>query len=200
MPTIRLASSDPASSDPAAVVAIYAPACELPTSFELVAPTSGEMSARIEATARHYPWIVLDDGGVIGYAYASRHMERAAYAWSVNVSVYVAATHHRRGVGRALYQTLFEILAAQGFYKAYAGITLPNPSSTGLHETMGFGHVGVYRGVGYKLGAWRDVAWFERPLRSETASPGDILPVPDLNTAPWPQVIEAALSHYRPKD
>lgn len=193
MATIRSASTD----DAAAIAAIYAPACDQPTSFEVVAPTPAEMSARIAANTTHYPWIVLDDEGVVGYAYASRHRERAAYAWSVDVSVYIAATHHRRGVGRALYAVLFEMLAAQGFYKAYAGITLPNDASTGLHAAVGFTPVGVYRGVGYKLGAWRDVAWFERELRPESDVPGEILPVPDLASPEWQRVVQVGVKAYR---
>lgn len=194
MPTIRLASTD----DAADVAAIYAPACALPTSFELVPPSAAEMAARIEATTRQYPWLVLDDDGVVGYAYASRHAERAAYAWSVNVSVYVRAANQRRGVGRALYVALFDALRVQGFFKAYAGVTLPNGASTGLHEALGFTLVGVYRGVGYKLGAWHDVAWFERLLQAEVDTPGEILPMSALITsAEWRSAVAAGLAEYR---
>jgi phosphinothricin acetyltransferase len=108
---------------------------------------------------------------VVGYAYASRHRVRAAYRWSVDVAVYIAPSHHRMGIGRAVYTSLFSILAAQGFFNAYAGVTLPNPASVGLHEAMGFTPVGVYRHVGYKLGAWHDVGWWQRPLREPRDAP-----------------------------
>ena len=113
---------------------------------------------------------------MLGYAYASRHRERAAYQWSVDVSVYVRADAHRRGIGRALYTALLRIVTAQGFYGAYAGITLPNASSVGLHEAMGFRAVGVYRAVGYKLGAWHDVGWWDLDAR---CTPG-VAPPPPL--------------------
>ena len=106
-----------------------------------------------------------------GYAYAARHNERSAYQWSVNTSVYVDARFQRRGVGRGLYLSLFEILRAQGYVNAYAGITLPNAGSVGLHEAMGFETVGVYRNVGFKFGAWHDVGWWQLTLKPHEASP-----------------------------
>ena len=123
------------------------------------------MATRIEAKLPRYPWLVADDNdSVIGYAYAGAHRERAAYAWSAEVSVYVAETARRRGVARRLYQTLFDLLDRQGYRMAYAGITLPNPASVGFHEAMGFEPVGVYHNVGWKHGQWRDVGWWELVL------------------------------------
>src|SRR5215212_2281649 len=100
LPTIRLASRH----DAAAVAAIYGPFCEsTAVSFEYLAPSIEEMAGRIQRTTEQYPWLVLDhDGVVAGYAYASRHRERAGYMWAVDVAVYVDPAHHRRGVGRAL--------------------------------------------------------------------------------------------------
>jgi phosphinothricin acetyltransferase len=74
-------------------------------------------------------------------------------------------------VGRALYSSLFDLLRRQGYFKAYAGITLPNPGSVGLHEAVGFVPVGIYKGVGYKFGAWHDVIWYQRALQPEQADP-----------------------------
>jgi L-amino acid N-acyltransferase YncA len=112
-------------------------------------------------------------GAVLGYAYASPHRERAAYRWSVDVAVYIAEQARRRGVGRQLYSTLFAMLVELGYYNAFAGVTLPNPASVGLHESMGFTPVGVYRNVGYKLGAWHDVGWWRRPLQPPAADPAE---------------------------
>ncbi len=81
------------------------------------------------------------------------------------MTVYLSPAHHRRGIGRALYTALFELLVRQGVYVACAGVTLPNPASVGLHESMGFTPVGVYHNVSWKFGAWRDVGWWERQLR-----------------------------------
>jgi phosphinothricin acetyltransferase len=119
----------------------------------------------MDKVMKTYPWIVCESAGeVIGYSYASTHNERAAYRWSADVAVYVNARVHRRGVGTALYASLFDILALQGIRNAYAGITLPNAASEGMHLRAGFALVGVYHHVGYKFGAWHDVAWFERAI------------------------------------
>ena len=95
-----------------------------------------------------------------------------SYQWSVDVSVYVDEGHRHRGIGRALYTSLFALLRLQGFHAAHAGITLPNAGSVALHESLGFRRIGVYPGVGYKLGAWHDVGWWQLSLRERAASPG----------------------------
>jgi phosphinothricin acetyltransferase len=160
--------------DAEAVRAIYAPFCERTAiSFEFQAPTADEMRSRILAILRHYPWLICQIGQeVTGYAYASGHRTREAYQWSVDVSVYVGEGHQRAGVGRALYTSLFHILRLQGFVNAYAGITLPNPASVGLHESFGFEPVGVYRRVGYKHGRWHDVGWWQMALGHHGLDPG----------------------------
>jgi phosphinothricin acetyltransferase len=159
--------------DAGAVQAIYAPFCESTAiSFEFVAPTVAEMARRIDKITERLPWLVCErEGQVVGYVYASQHRERAAYQWSVDVAVYIAAEQRRAGVGRGLYAALFRILVLQGFFKAYAGITLPNPGSVGLHEAVGFKPVGVYRGVGHKRGAWHDVGWWQLALQPEVTQP-----------------------------
>lgn len=134
-------------------------------SFEEQPPDGAELAQRIERTSRSYPWLVAEEGGaVIGYAYACAHRERAAYRWAADVAVYVDPTARRRGVGRALYEALFGLLARQGVQIACAGVTLPNDASVGLHEALGFRPVGVYRRIGYKQGAWRDVGWWQLEL------------------------------------
>jgi phosphinothricin acetyltransferase len=167
-PTIRLATTDYAGQ----VQAIYAPYCHTPISFELEPPSVEEMRARMVKVLGQYPWLLWEDGGeILGYAYASQHRERPAYCWSVDTSVYVRQERQRRGVGRALYTALLAVLPLQGYVNAYAGVTLPNPASVGLHEAMGFRPVGVYGQVGFKCGAWYDVAWFQRPLQPRPDEP-----------------------------
>ncbi len=181
-------------SDADHIAAIYAPYVrDTAISFELVPPTAEEMRARVGSLTATYPWLVCGDGSnVLGYAYAGRHRERAAYQWSVDVSVYVRADAHRRGIGRALYSALLRIVAAQGFYNAYAGVTLPNPSSVGLHESMGFQPVGVYHAVGYKLGAWHDVGWWELTLQARPADPAEPRAVSAVQgTAAWDMALAA---------
>jgi L-amino acid N-acyltransferase YncA len=159
--------------DAAAVQAIYAPYCESSVvSFETKAPSVEEIGQRIRKISEQFPWIVGEfDHRVLGYAYGSRHSERAAYQWSVDATIYVSPLAQRTGLGRGLYTSLFQILALQGYYKAYAGITLPNPASVGLHEAMSFKPVGIYRGVGYKLGGWHDVGWWQLSLQPESEEP-----------------------------
>ena len=141
------------------------------------------MSARIETIQKKYPWLVCElDGEVVGYAYANTHNERAAYRWSADVSAYVSAAAHRRGVGSALYASLFDILVLQGLRNVYAGITLPNPASEGMHRVLGFALVGVYHQVGYKFGAWHDVAWLERQIAERVVDPPEPIPFPDVMT------------------
>jgi L-amino acid N-acyltransferase YncA len=167
--TIRVA----APQDAAAILDIYAPIVrDTAISFELEPPSLSEMQKRIEDTLLQWPWLVCDrQGEVLGYVYATRHRARAAYQWSVDVSVYIRDGMRRTGIGRALYTSLFELLILQQFHNCYAGITLPNPGSVGLHEVLGFQPVGVYRQVGYKGAAWHDVGWWQLTLPAERSSP-----------------------------
>lgn len=154
-------------SDAEAVRNIYAPFVSgSATSFEHTPPDTEEMEGRIRDLRERLPWLVFEaDGKVLGYAYASSHRARQAYQWCVEVSVYVHRIALRRGVGRALYLSLFELLRRQGYVNAYAGITLPNPASVGLHQHLGFREVGVYSRIGFKLGQWHDVAWLQLRLQ-----------------------------------
>ncbi len=174
---IRLATP----ADAPQIAEIYRPFCDgSHVSFEIPAPDAAEMASRIEKINRRFPWLVSEiDGGVAGYAYASPHRERAAYRWVVEVTVYVHERFRGRGVGRALYGGLFDRLRSQGMYRAYAGIAMPNPASHALHESMGFTLVGIYRNIGYKLGAWWDVSWWQLALQPENGQPAE--PTPPLS-------------------
>jgi L-amino acid N-acyltransferase YncA len=168
--TIR--PGDPAA-DAAPCAAIYAPHVEGgATSFEEEAPGPGEFAARIEALSATHAWLVAEvDGALAGFAYACRHRFRPAYRWAADVSVYVDPRHQGRGVGRALYSALFDELRTRGFRIACAGITLPNEASVVLHERLGFEPVGVYRRIGWKAGAWRDVGWWQLALDPAAVDP-----------------------------
>jgi L-amino acid N-acyltransferase YncA len=169
-------------ADAGAIQAIYAPVVDhTPISFEALVPTVEEMRQRIEQTLKTFPWLVYeDDIGILGYVYASQHRVRAGYQWSVDVSVYVHERSRRQGIGRKLYTSLFELLCRQGFYNVYAGITLPNPASVALHEAMGMEPVGVYEKVGYKLGAWHDVGWWQGQLQEHHAHPSPPRKLPEI--------------------
>lgn len=176
---VRLADPE---SDAAAVADIYRPAVESSlASFEEHAPTSAEMAERMRATLARTPWLVAEhERIVVGYAYAGPHHQRPGYRWSVNISVYVAPGHAGRGIGRRLYDELLSVLRRQGFVNVYAGITLPNVASVALHEAIGMQRIGTYEGVGFKHGAWHDVAWYHLRLVDPDGQPPEPIPLPHL--------------------
>ncbi len=167
---IRLA--DPAQ-DATACAAIYAPFVSgSAVSFEEAAPSEEEIRERMRAARC---WLVAErDGAVAGFAYATPYRARPAYRWAVETSVYVSATAHGRGIGRTLYEALLAELESRGFRAACAAIALPNPPSVALHEAVGFAPVGIFRDIGFKAGAWRDVGWWQRPLGSGRSAPGEL--------------------------
>ncbi len=169
------------AADAGAIAAVYAPyVTDGVASFEALAPDGPEMLRRMQAQPR-LPWrVAVREDVVVGYAYAGQHKARAAYRWSVDVSVYLAASEHRRGTGRALYGELLPLLVDLGYVTAFAGITVPNPGSVGLHEALGFTLVGVYEAVGFKQGQWHDVGWWQCRLQEPPAVP--------VEPKPWPQV------------
>jgi phosphinothricin acetyltransferase len=155
--------------DAEALLAIYRPyVLTTAISFELEPPSLDDFRARIERSIADWACLVAERGGrPLGYAYGSTHRPRAAYQWSVETTVYVAEGSHGQGLGRRLYEALLPTLAERGYCNAYAGITLPNHKSVGLHQGLGFEAIGVFRSVGRKFGAWHDVSWWHRRLRSE---------------------------------
>ena len=194
--TFRLA----AEADAEQILEIYAPFCrDTPVSFETREPTAEEMRQRIARTLEFFPWLVgSENGRILGYAYAGPHRERAAYRWSVDVSVYVREGLRRRGLGRALYTSLFAVLKLQGFSNALAGTTLPNPGSIGLHQAMGFQPIGVYRNIGFKCGAWHDVAWWQLALHEPSPEPKAPRELPLVVQSPaWDDALQAGLALVR---
>jgi L-amino acid N-acyltransferase YncA len=159
-------------ADALSLLTIYRPSVETTAaSFEIVLPTVEEFAGRISKAVAGWQWLVAErNGQCAGYAYGSSHRERPAYRWSVEVSTYVHPDHQRQGIGRALYLQLLLELARRGFCNAYAGITLPNESSVGLHRSVGFQLIGTFKAVGRKFGKWHDVAWYQRTLRASPPS------------------------------
>ena len=195
-PRIRLATE----SDAEAMLAIYTPiVLETAISFELEPPSVDEFRSRIRSTLARTPWLVCEIEGVVaGYAYAGPLRTRAAYQWSVEVTVYVHADFRRHGIGSAVYTSLFDCLRLLGYWNAYGGITLPNAGSVGLHERMGFFHIGTYQNVGYKFEAWHDVGWWQlelAPLPDEPALPKLL---PDIqDTREFRECLSAGVARLR---
>jgi L-amino acid N-acyltransferase YncA len=167
---------DATGDDAAACAAIYAPyVTETAISFETEPPSTHEMAQRIATTVRTHAWVVWEDATrPVGYAYGGTYKSRPAYRWTCEVSLYVERGRQRSGGGRALYAALFARLAERGFHTAVAGMTLPNDASVGLHRTMGFEPIGVYRHIGWKHDAWHDVSWVQKAITSGEEPPAEI--------------------------
>jgi len=170
---IRLATIHDAEQ----ILEIYAPYIQTTSiSFEMIVPSKEEMEKRIELVLVNNPWIVFQEGkSIVGYAYASKHCERAAYKWAVDVSIYIAQDCRGKGIGKALYTALISILRLQGYCNVYAGIGLPNDSSVGIHEYFGFSKIAHFNNVGYKFGQWHDVGWWEMILQQHRPEPSEPL-------------------------
>lgn len=145
---------------------------ETPITLEYEAPDAQEMTRRIRAGGKAYPWLVCElDGAIAGYAYAAAYHERAAYRWCVKLSVYTARGMEGKRLGTALYNGVIRLLCEQGYCRAYATVTLPNPRSEALHRSQRFVRFGVTESTAYKLGSWLDVAHYERRLRDGGGAP-----------------------------
>lgn len=163
-----------APGDAEAIAAIYIPiVLETTISFEWVPPTADEIRQRIAKTLKKYPWLVAldDEDAVAGFVYAGAHRDPPSYQWSVNTSVYVRDDCRGQGIGGALYTELMRQLRELGYYRAFAGIALPNDASVALHESVGFRPLGVYEKVGFKFGAWRDVGWWQCEIQPLVEGP-----------------------------
>ena len=145
-------------------------------------PTTEGMRQRVIQNLEERPWIVCESGGEIaGYAYAGKHRERKGYQWCIEPSVYIGEKFHRSGIATALYTALFDILKLQGFVNAYAVITLPNDKSVAFHERFGFHYLTTYKKIGYKLGRWHDVGWWEKQVNEYPTNPTDPTPFRSLD-------------------
>lgn len=175
---IRLATNN----DAASVLEIYAPYClKSPATFELQPPELDDIRNRIEKTLTRFPYLIYEENSQpVAFAYAGQHMERAAYRFSANVSVYVKEGYHGTGKGKALYNVLIPLLRKQGFCNAFAGITMPNSGSEALHKSLGFIQTGLYKNVGYKFEKWHDVSWWQLPLRPPVDIPLEPTPVKEM--------------------
>lgn len=155
--------------DAADLVAIYAPYVEKTAiTFETEVPTVEAFASRIEKTLEKFPYLVaVEEGALVGYAYASTYYARAAYDWTVELSVYIKQEARGKGIGTLLYNALEKELIARGFKNFLACIALPNPASLALHEKRGYERVAHFKKVGYKFGTWHDIVWLQKSLVGE---------------------------------
>lgn len=166
---IRLATE----KDAQATLAIYAPyVTDTAITFDYDVPSEMEFAEKIRHITTDFPWLVCEiEGEIVGYVYASKHREKTAYQWSAESTVYFSSSYHRKGLAKILYETLFSLLKLQGYVNVYAGVTLPNEKSEGFHLAQGFEVIGDFTKIGYKLGKWRDVRWYQRHLNAHSENP-----------------------------
>ena len=159
--------------DAAAILEIYTPyILNTAVTFETEIPAAAAFEERIKHYTEKWPWIVYEVEGIIaGYAYATKHRERLAYQWCVESSVYIRDQFQREGIATKLYKALFEVLRLQGFINVYAGIALPNEKSIAFHEQFGFTNFAYYKSIGYKLGEWRTVGWWQKQINNYEKQP-----------------------------
>lgn len=170
-------------ADAERILDIYRPyILETSITFEEEVPVREEFRNRILTISAEYPYLVCEEEGVVvAYAYAHQYQGRASYRWNAELSVYAEHSAQRKGIGRALYGALLEILRLQGIRNVYALITVPNQNSRALHEAMGFRRLGEYRQTGYKRGKWHDVAIYEKSIGSHAPNPAPLVPVRALD-------------------
>jgi len=191
---ITLSVAEPRHGD--SIAAIYRPYVETTAiTFETEAPDGGTVADQIRARTDQYPWLVAErDRRVLGYAFASQLRTQAAYRWTVELSVYVDREWRGREIGSALYAPLLSILDRQGFQSAYGVVTVPNPESVGFHESFGFDRIALFSEVGYKLGEWHDVAWYERTFGGRGDDPTAPVPFADCKGTAWLSELLASAS------
>jgi len=167
--------------DCAALLAIYEQYIQTPITFEYELPSREEFTQRITSISAEYPYLVWEEGEkILGYAYAHRLAERAAYQWSAELSIYVDRSAVGKGLGRKLYGALVELLKLQGVRTAYALVCTPNPASEGLHRSVGFRTLAVHPNTGYKNGAWRDLTWFEKAIGDYNQTPKPMISITQI--------------------
>lgn len=179
--------------DALALLKIYAQYIDTTVTFEYVLPSEEEFRNRIREYSEMYPYLVCEDHGkIVAYVYAHRAMERAAYQWNAEISIYLDKNYRGKKLGRKLYTLIMEILILQGVRTVYGVVTSPNPRSEKLHEAMGFRLIGVFRDSGFKSGRWCDVSWYEKQIGEYDMEPIPIKSIHELDTC----VLQELLDKY----
>ena len=160
-------------SDAEAILQVYAPfITDTCISFEYVVPSVEEFAQRIASISAEYPYIVLEeDGEIVGYAYAHRYLERVAYSWDVEVTIYLAAKVQGKGLGVILYDALEKLMALQNIKNLYSCITGDNVHSIEMHRSMGYELIGTFPKAGFKHDRWLDVVWMAKVIGEKENAP-----------------------------
>lgn len=175
--------------DAAAIRAIYAPYVETTViTFEYMVPSVEEFQRRIARTKERYPYFVaVEDGRVVGYAYAGPFVGRAAYDWAAELSIYVDIHGRKQGLGKKLYGALLDALKEMGVLDVYACIGLPEKAdeyldcnSAEFHAHLGFTPVGLFKQCGYKFGRWYNMIWMGLNLGAHRSPQPPVIPYPQL--------------------
>ena len=183
---IRSAGED----DAEALLEIYAPYVEnTAITFEYAVPSPEEFRARIRGKLQKYPYLVAQRGEeLLGYAYTSAFVGRAAYDYSAETTIYLKQTQRKQGLGRKLYRALEDVSAAQGILNLNACIGYPEAedahltkNSVQFHRHLGYTWVGQFHRCGYKFGTWYDMVWMEKLIGEHPASPAPLIPFPELS-------------------
>jgi L-amino acid N-acyltransferase YncA len=170
--TIRMATLN----DAQAIYHIYEPyILNTVITFEYDKVPLNVFEERMKKVMEKFPWLVCEiDGVIAGYAYCSPHLERAAFGWDCECSVYLSDQFKRMHIGSALYAALFNIIKEQGFYNIYSLICVPHESSVALHKKLGFTEVGTYYNTAFKFGEWRHLLVMEKRIREIVGEPQPI--------------------------
>ena len=171
-----------APEDIPALLAVYRHYISTEITFEYVLPSEEEFARRVSSISETYPYLVIEEQGkILGYAYAHRIAERAAYNWGAELSVYLSPTATGQGLGKRLYRVLMELLQLQGVRTVYGLVASPNPASESLHNSLGFDLMGVQHRAGYKNGRWIDLLWYEKAIASYGLKPAPVIPIGSLS-------------------
>lgn len=183
------------------ILAIYAPyVTDSAITFEYDVPSEEEFRQRIRTISAEYPYFVCEsDGQIIGYAYAHRHMERAAYQWNAEISIYIRQGFTGKGLGKIMCQALIDLLRLQGIRNVFSCVTIPNERSAHLHHSMEFSTEGIFQNAGYKCGKWQTIAWFRKNIAPYTNEPAPFLPISRIDRQLIDSILEKNAASLLPR-
>lgn len=179
-------------SDAKEILEVYAPYIKNTTiTFEYEVVSIDEFTERIKNISSEFPYIVcIYEGNIIGYAYAHKYGERAAYQWSSELSIYLKHGYEKMGVGKTLYKMVMDILKLQNIRNVYGCITGDNEKSVNFHKKLGFEFVGRFEKAGYKFDKWIDVVWYQKRIKETNNSPEHFIPINKIDKNSIEQILK----------